>query len=56
MNIHPVFHVLLLELYIGSNQIEDATSSVLVENKKKYEMDQVLNSRFHYCRLQYLVK
>ena len=56
MNVHFVFYVLLLEPYIGSNRIKDASPSVLVKNKEEYEVKQVLDSRLHYCCLQYLVK
>ena len=56
MNIYSVFHVLLLELYVGSNQTKDAPLSVLVEDEEKYEVKKVLDNRFHYRCLQYLVK
>ena len=56
MNIHPVFHVSLLEPYVGSNRTEDAPPPVLVEDEEEYEVEQVLDSRLHYRRLQYLVK
>ena len=52
MNVHLVFHVLLLEPYMDSNRTNDASSSVLVDNEKEYEMEQVLDSRLHYCCLQ----
>ena len=56
MNIHPVFHVSLLEPYEGSNRTEEAPPPVLVDEEEEYEVDQVLDSRLHFRHLQYLVK
>ena len=39
MNIHHIFYVLLLEPYVSNNQIKDASSSILVEDKEEYEVE-----------------
>ena len=56
INIYPVFHVLLLELYEKNNRTKEIPFLVLMDKEEVYEVDQVLDSRIHYCGLQYLVK
>ena len=41
---------------MDSNRTKDASLPVLIEDKERYEMDQVLDSKLYYRYLQYLVK
>ena len=56
--IHPVFHVSLLEP-LQANTIEGRTAPppppIEVEGEIEYEVESILDSRFHYGKLQYLV-
>jgi hypothetical protein len=37
-------------------QIQSSSSSIVIEEEKEYEIDDILNSRYHYEKLQYRVK
>lgn len=59
MKSDPVFHVSLLELaiedpYLG--QILTPPYPVVFNKEKQYEVEEVLNSRIHWNRSEYLVK
>src|ERR1700679_3973355 len=57
MKIHPVFHVLLLEPY-HRREGEDPSRDkplILVDDEEEYEVEQVLDKRKLYRKLQYLV-
>ena len=57
MKIHNVFHVSLLEPYIGTNKPNNSLSPhIEIENKEEYEVKKILNSCIHYNKLQYLAK
>jgi hypothetical protein len=57
MKIHDIFHTSLLrKAAIDSliEQISSSSSSIVVKDeKKKYEINDILNSRYHYEKLQY---
>jgi hypothetical protein len=58
MKIHNNFHISLLRLtFIDSltNQIQSSSSSIIVDEEKKYEINDVLNNRYHYNKLQYKI-
>ncbi len=58
MKIHNIFHTFLLrKAAIDSliDQIQSSSLSIVVNDEKKYEIDDVLNSRYHYEKLQYKV-
>ncbi len=56
-NIHDVFHVLLLEPY---HTVEGRTLQppplIKVDNEDQAKIEEVLDNRMHYEKLQYLVK
>jgi hypothetical protein len=58
MKIHDIFHTSLLRK-VATNffteQIQSSSSSIVMNEKKKYEIDDILNSRYHYEKLQYKV-
>ncbi len=57
--IHPIFHVSLLDLYI-ENDIPGRTQStpppIVIKNQIKYEVEDILDSKFLHKHLFYLVK
>lgn len=59
MEIHPVFHVSLLEPASNNplkGQQQPPPPPVIIQNEEEYEVEAVLDSRLHYRKLQYLVK
>ncbi len=60
MKIHDIFHISLLRK-VGINslieQIQSSSSSIIIEkdDEEKFEMNDILNSRYHYEKLQYKV-
>jgi hypothetical protein len=58
MRIHPVFHVSLLTKYYA-NEIPGRTQPppppIVIAETEEYEVEQILDSRVHYNRLQYFV-
>ena len=57
MKIHNVFYVLLLKPYTGTNEPNNSPPPPIeVERQEKYEVEEILDSRIHYNKLQYLVK
>jgi ribosomal protein L11 len=58
MKIHDTFHTSLLRS-ISTNslidQIQSSSSSIVMNDEKKYEMNNILNSRYHYDKLQYKI-
>lgn len=55
--IHNVFHVSLLEPYHEDPiRAPELPSAIEVQGEDQYEVDQVLDSRIRYGKLQYLVK
>jgi hypothetical protein len=59
MNVHPVFHVSLLEPTQGDllpGQHLYPPEPVVVDGKSEYEVEEVVDSRVLWRRLQYLIK
>jgi hypothetical protein len=58
MKVHPVFHVSLLEPYRESTfpgRVQSPPPSVEIENHEEYEVDEILDSRRRWGKLEYLV-
>jgi hypothetical protein len=60
MKIHDTFHISLLRkvaIDLLIEQIQSSSSSIMTDeqNEKKYEIDDILNSRYHYEKLQYRI-
>jgi hypothetical protein len=58
MKIHDTFHTSLLRFAFTNfltNQIQSSSSSVVINEKEEYEVDDILNSRYHYEKLRYKV-
>ena len=59
MKVHPVFHVSLLEPVATDplpGQVVPPPPPVIVDNEIEYEVEDILDSRRHYRKLQYLVQ
>jgi hypothetical protein len=57
MKIHPIFHVLKLEPCATDplpGHVPPPTPPVIVESEEEWEIDEILDSRLRYKRLQYL--
>jgi hypothetical protein len=58
MKIHNSFHTSLLRSASTDsliNQIQSSSFLIIVDKEQKYEMNDILNSRYHYNKLQYRV-
>jgi hypothetical protein len=58
MKIHNSFYISLLRLaFIDSltNQIQSSSSSIIVNEKEKHEIKNILDNRYHYNKLQYKI-
>ncbi len=59
MKIHDTFHISLFRFAatnLLTEQIQSSSSSIIVEDEeKKYEINDILNSRYHYEKLQYKI-
>lgn len=59
MKVHPVFHVSLLEPAHSDplpGQKQPNPPPVIIEGEEEYEVEEILDSRIRYRRLEYLVK
>ena len=57
MKIYNIFYVSLLKPYIGTNELNNPFPPLIeVEGQEEYEVEEILDSRIHYNKLQYLVK
>jgi len=59
MRIHNTFHISLLELYREnkfSSQRTQPPPPIIVEGEPEYELEQIIDSRLHYGKLQYRAK
>jgi len=59
MKVYNVFHSNLLRANLGNsllNQIQESPRSIVTLKGEKYELNDILNSRWHYERLQYRCK
>jgi hypothetical protein len=57
-SIHDTFHTSLLRFAVTNfltEQIQSSSSSIVINEEEKYEVDDILNSRYHYDKLQYRV-
>jgi hypothetical protein len=58
MRIHPVFHVSLLEpVHLNDipGRVQDPAPPVVVDDHEEFEVEEVLDSRVRYGKLQYLI-
>ncbi len=58
MKIHDTFHIFLLRsasIDFLIEQIQSSLSSIIVNEKEKYEVNDIVNNRYHYNKLQYRV-
>jgi hypothetical protein len=58
MKIHDIFHIFFLRFASTNSlikQIQSSSSLIIVNEKKEYEINNVLDSRYHYNKLQYWV-
>jgi hypothetical protein len=58
MKIHDTFHISLLRSASSDSlieQIQSSSSSIVMNDEEEYEMNDILNSRYHYDKLQYKV-
>ncbi len=54
MKIHNNFHISLFRsIFIDSltEQIQSASSSIIINDEQEYEIDDILNSRYYYNKL-----
>jgi hypothetical protein len=60
MKVHPVFHISLLRRFvpdiITGRQAPPPPKPVVVQGQEEYEVEEILNSRRRWNRLEYLVK
>ena len=59
MRIHNTFHISLLEPYENNkfpSQIQQPPPPIQIEGKDEYELDEIIDSRLHYNKLQYRAK
>jgi len=59
MAIHNPFYISLLEPYLDNpflSQIKEPPPPIQIEGKNEYELDEIIDSRLHYNRLQYRAK
>lgn len=59
MNVHPVFHVSLLNPVVNNPdpvQVIPPSPPVEVDGEEEFEVEEVLDSRYNRTKLQYLVK
>jgi hypothetical protein len=58
MKIHDTFHTFLLR-FAATNflieQIQQSSLSIVINEEEKYEVDDILDSRYHYDKLQYKI-
>ena len=58
MKIHPIFHISLLTPYhanILPGRVQPPSSSIIIEGFEEFEVEEILDSRIHYNKLQYFV-
>jgi len=58
MKIHPVVHVSSLEPHFEDEfgRKQQPPPPVIVNNEEEYEVEEILDKRKHYRKIQYLVK
>jgi hypothetical protein len=58
MKIHDTFHISLLRSASSDfliEQIQSSSLSIVIDDEEEYEIDDILDSRYHYEKLQYKV-
>ncbi len=58
MKIHDTFHTSLLRFAVMNSlteQIQQSSFSIVINEEEEHEVDDILNSRYHYDKLQYRV-
>jgi hypothetical protein len=58
MKIHDTFHTSLLRFAVTNSlteQIQSSSLSIVINKEEKYEVNDILNSRYHYHKLQYKI-
>ncbi len=58
MKIHDTFHISLLRLAATdslTDQIQSSSPPIVIDEKEEYEVNDILDSRYHYEKLQYKV-
>jgi hypothetical protein len=59
MKIHDIFHIFLLRLAVNDlliDQIQSFSSLIVInDEKKEYEVNDILNNKYHYEKLQYRI-
>jgi hypothetical protein len=60
MKIHDTFHISLLRkaaIDLFTEQIQSSSSSIVIDeqNEEEYEIENILNNRYHYEKLQYKI-
>jgi predicted metal-dependent hydrolase len=58
MKIHNIFHTSLLRSVVTNSlidQVQFSSSSIVINEKEEYEINDILNNRYHYDKLQYKV-
>ncbi len=58
MKIHDTFHIsffrfVVIDLF--TEQIQSSSFSIVMNDEEEYEIDDILNSRYHYDKLQYII-
>lgn len=56
IKIHNVFHVSLLKPYNEGARGDLEPPPIIIDGKEKFKVEEVLDNRLHYKKLQYLVK
>jgi len=59
MRIHNTFHISLLELYNDNmlpSQLSEPPPPIIIDGEPEYELEEIMNSRLHYTKLQYRAK
>ncbi len=58
MKIHDIFHIFLIQKAATNSlieQIQFSQSSIMINDEEKYEVNDILNNRYHYDKLQYKI-
>jgi hypothetical protein len=58
MTIHDIFYTYLIQKIAMSSlieQIQFSQSSIMIDEEEEYEMNDILNNRYHYDKLQYKI-
>ena len=59
MRIHNVFHTNFLKKTSEdplSDQINESSSSIIIDNEEKWEVEKIFDARKHYFKIQFKIK